>query len=99
MYAIRSYYDKSIGDGKYELLPEVKDLQLNNPDKFKKEYRMGEFIFFGHDRYKALSTDSFPESIKQMQEWGKGKLVPHFILENIDPDQGSLEARSSYNFV
>lgn len=93
-YGIKGETYKSIGDGKYELLPEVKDLQLNNPDKFKKEYRMGEFIFFGHDRYKALSTDSFPESIKQMQEWGKGKLVPHFILENIDPDQGSLEARS-----
>lgn len=93
-YGIEGETYKSIGDGKYELLPEVKDLQLNNPDKFKKEYRMGEFIFFGHDRYKALSTDSFPESIKQMQEWGKGKLVPHFILENIDPDQGSLEARS-----
>ncbi|WMT41172.1 sugar ABC transporter substrate-binding protein [Paenibacillus sp. D2_2] len=93
-YGIEGQTYKSVGDGKYELLPEVKDLQLNNSDKFKKEYRMGEFIFFGHDRYKALSTDSFPESIKQMQEWGKGKLVPHFILENINPDQGTQEARS-----
>ncbi|MNN49040.1 hypothetical protein D3C81_1635440 [compost metagenome] len=55
---------------------------------------MGEFMFFGHDRHKALSADAFPESIKQMQEWGKGKLVPHFILENINPDAGSPEARS-----
>ncbi|MNI25212.1 hypothetical protein D3C73_788530 [compost metagenome] len=29
-----------------------------------------------------------------MQEWGKGKLKPHFILENINPDQGTPEARA-----
>ncbi|CAM2873660.1 sugar ABC transporter substrate-binding protein [Paenibacillus sediminis] len=81
-------------DGKVQFTPEVKDLQQNNADKFKKDYRMGEFMFFGHDRHKALSNDAFPESIKQMQEWGKGKLVPHFILENIDPNQGTPEARA-----
>lgn len=51
-------------------------------------------MFFGHDRHKALSGDAFPDAIKQMQEWGKGKLVPHFILENINPDQGTPETRS-----
>ncbi|WP_419886378.1 sugar ABC transporter substrate-binding protein [Paenibacillus sp. B-A-8] len=80
--------------GKIEFLPEIKDLQLNNADKFKKDYRMGEFMFFGHDRDKALSNDAFAESIKQMQEWGKGKMKPHFILENINPAQGTPEARS-----
>lgn len=80
-------------DGMYELLPEVKEVQLTDNDRFKKEYRLGEFFFFGHDKYKALSEDSFPEAIKQMQEWGKGKLVPHFILENTNPDAGSAEAR------
>ena len=29
-----------------------------------------------------------------MQAWGQGKLVPHFILENTDPDAGTAEARS-----
>ncbi len=81
-------------DGTVEFLPDVKELQLNNPDTFKKDYRMGEFMFFGHDRHKALSGDAFPDAIKQMQEWGKGKLTPHFILENINPDQGTPEARS-----
>lgn len=81
-------------DGKVELMPEVKEMQLNNADQFKKEYRFGEFMFFGHDRHKTLSDDAFPDSIKQMQEWGKGKLVPHFVLENINPDQGTAEARS-----
>lgn len=81
-------------EGKYELTPEAKDLRDNDNDRFKKELRLGEFITFGHDRYKALSDDAYPESIKQMQEWGEGKLVPHFILENTDPDAGSAEARS-----
>lgn len=92
-YGIEGETYKANSDGTVELLPEVKDLQLNNADKFKKDYRMGEFMFFGHDRHKALSKDAFPESIKQMQEWGQGKLKPHFILENINPDQGTAEAR------
>lgn len=81
-------------EGKYEFLPEIKEIQQTNADQFKQEYRIGEFIFFGHDRYKALSDDSFPESVKQLQEWGKGKLYPHFILERIDPDPATAEARS-----
>ncbi len=81
-------------EGKYELLPEVKEMMENDNDRYKKEYRLGEFIFFGHDKYKSLSDDAYPESIKQMQEWGTGKLVPHFVLENTDPDVGSAEARS-----
>lgn len=81
-------------DGKYELTAEAKELRDTDNDRFKKEMRLGEFIPFGHDRYKALSDDAYPESIKQMQEWGQGKLVPHFILENTDPDAGSAEART-----
>lgn len=81
-------------DGKYELTSEMKELRDTDNDRFKQEIRIGEFIPFGHDRYKALSDDAYPDSIKQMQEWGQGKLVPHFILENTDPDAGSEEARS-----
>lgn len=82
------------GEGKYELLPEVKEMSEKENDRYKKEYRLGEFIFFGHDKYKALSDDAYPESIKQLQEWGVGKLYPHFILENTDPDAGTAESRS-----
>ena len=81
-------------DGKYELTPEMKELRDMDNDRFKQEIRIGEFIPFGHDRYKALSDDAYPDFIKQMQEWGQGKLVPHFVLENTDPDAGSEEARS-----
>lgn len=93
-YGIEGETYQTKADGSVELLPAVKDLQLNNADQFKKDYRMGEFMFFGHDRHKALSADAFPEAIKQMQEWGQGKLKPHFILENISPDQGTPEARA-----
>lgn len=81
-------------DKTVSFLPEIKKLQQENADKFKKEYRMGEFMFFGHDRYKAISQDAFADSIKQMIEWGKGKLKPHFILENTAPATGTPEARS-----
>lgn len=80
-------------EGKYVMLPEVLEVQVSDNDRYKKEYRLGEFFFFGHDKYKALSDDAYPESIKQMQEWGLGKLFPHFILENTSPDAGSAEAR------
>lgn len=80
-------------EGKYVMLPEVLEVQASDNDRYKKEYRLGEFFFFGHDKYKALSDDAYPDSIKQMQEWGLGKLVPHFILENTNPDAGSEEAR------
>ncbi|OWA36961.1 sugar ABC transporter substrate-binding protein [Saccharibacillus sp. O16] len=93
-YGIEGETYKKNAEGKIELLPEIKKLQQTDADRYKKDYRMGEFMFFGHDKHKALSDDAFPESIKQMQEWGKGKLVPHFILENINPDQGTPQARS-----
>ncbi|MCM3132673.1 extracellular solute-binding protein [Paenibacillus polysaccharolyticus] len=93
-YGIEGETFKKKDDGTVELLPAVKDMQLHNADQFKKEYRLGEFMFFGHDRHKALSADAFPEAIKQMQAWGKGKLTPHFILENINPNLGTPEARA-----
>ena len=70
-------------------------MQKNDNDRFKKEYRIGEFFFFGHDKYKAYGEEPFPESIKQLNEWGQGKLVPHFIIENTSPDAGTEEARTN----
>ncbi len=93
-YGIEGETYKMTADGKVELLPEIKKLQTDDADRYKKDYRMGEFMFFGHDKHKALSDDAFPESVKQMQAWGEGKLVPHFILENINPDQGTPQARA-----
>ena len=81
-------------DGKVKFLPDVKAMQVGNADQFKKEYRFGEFMFFGHDKHKALSEDAFPASVKQLQQWGNGKLVPHFVIENLSPEQGTAEARS-----
>jgi len=78
--------------GKYELLPEVKELKEKENERFKKEYRLTEFCLFGHDRYLSLGAEAIP-STTQMKEWGKGKLKTQFITENIEPDQGSAEQR------
>lgn len=84
-------------NGKYVLNDDVKALQTSDNDRYKKEIRLGEFCIFGHDRYKALSPDAYPEVIHQFQEWGLGKLKGHFILESTDPDNGSAEARAKDN--
>ncbi|MFC5463954.1 sugar ABC transporter substrate-binding protein [Lederbergia graminis] len=85
-------------DGKAELKPDVVKLQTDNPDEFKKKYRLGEFWFFGHDTFSAKNGVKKPiESIEQIHEWANGKLKPQFLIENIDPDQGTPEARSLTN--
>lgn len=82
-------------DGKFELLPEILEMKENDPDNFKKDIRLSEFFFFGHDRYQAMASDKVATpALVQPRAWGEGKLVPHFILENIEPKQGSAEARA-----
>ncbi len=80
-------------EGKIELLPEIRTLKETDNDRFKKEIRLGEFCLFGHDRYHRLGSESIP-STEQLKEWGRGKLKTQFIIENIEPDQGTAEARS-----
>lgn len=93
-YGIEDITYEQTADGKYKLLPEVQKMKEADPDRYKKEYRLGEFILFGHDRTLALSSEPTSPAIEQMQEWGEGKLYPHFILENTSPDTGTPEARS-----
>ncbi len=80
-------------EGKYELLPEVVTMRDTENDKYKRVYRLGEFCLFGHDRYAAYRADGLP-AMTQIYEWGKDKLTPQFVLENISPEQGTAEARS-----
>ena len=85
-------------DGKATLLPEVAKLQQDNPDEYKTKYRLGEFWFFGHDTFKVQHGEVEPlESTEQIQAWGTPYLKPQFVIENIDPDQGTAEARSLTN--
>ncbi|WP_423188977.1 sugar ABC transporter substrate-binding protein [Alkalibacterium sp. f15] len=82
-------------EGKIELLPEIQELRDNDADSFKQEIRIGEFIFFGHDKYQSLASESNrTPALIQPREWGEGKLKPQFILENTDPEPGSAEART-----
>lgn len=80
-------------EGKYELLPEVVAMRDSENDKYKRVYRLGEFCLFGHDRYAAYRADGMP-AMTQIYAWGKDKLKPQFVLENISPEQGTAEARS-----
>ncbi|MGX7350621.1 hypothetical protein RU97_GL001603 [Enterococcus canis] len=72
----------------------ARKIQQEDPEKWQLEYRMGEFIQFGHDRFKAMNDDSYVDAVKQMQQWGEGKLTSQFLTENIGPDAGSQEARA-----
>ncbi|WP_407920120.1 sugar ABC transporter substrate-binding protein [Enterococcus timonensis] len=93
-YGIEGETYEDAGDGKVQFTEETRNIQLNDPEKFQLEYRIGEFIQFGHDRYKALSDQSYVDAVKQLQEWGDGKLTPEFATENIGPEAASQEARA-----
>jgi putative aldouronate transport system substrate-binding protein len=85
-------------EGKAELIPEIKELATENPDEYKTQYRLGEFWFFGNDGFKLKNGALVvADSISQMVEWADGKVKPQFIIENIDPDQGTAEARNLTN--
>lgn len=85
-------------EGKAVLLPEVQELAKSNPEEYKKKYRLGEFWFFGHDTFAAEhGANPKNEALASIQEWATGKLKPQFVLENIDPEQGTAEARSLTN--
>lgn len=79
---------------KVQWTEEARKIQQENPEKWQLDYRMGEFIQFGHDRFKAMNDDSYVDAVKQMQQWGEGKLTSQFLTENIGPDAGSQEARA-----
>ncbi|MGO4928411.1 sugar ABC transporter substrate-binding protein [Fundicoccus sp. Sow4_F4] len=82
-------------EGNIELLPEVQDVKDNDAERYKVDYRLSEFIFFGHDKYQAMASNSLQTpALVQPREWGEGLLYPHFILENIDPSPGTQEARN-----
>jgi len=81
-------------DGTVSLNPEIEELRETDNDEFRAQYRFGEFMFFGHDRFNALNQTQWVEAVRQPMEWGHGKLVPQFVIENINPEAGTLEARS-----
>ena len=80
-------------DGKVEILPEVLELEKTDPEKYRKAYGLSAFNFFNNDRMNLLKQPE-DSSVTQLQEWGKGKLVPHFVIENIAPEAGTKEARA-----
>lgn len=81
-------------DGTVSWTESANKVRLNDPEAWQKQYRMGEFVLFGHDRYKTLNKDSFVPAIWQMQKWGQQYLKPQYLIENIDPDASTRESRS-----
>ena len=73
---------------------EAAKMQSENPEKWQQEYRVGEFIQFGHDRFKSYNKASYVKAVLQQQEWGKKYLTPQFEIENIAPEPGTQEARA-----
>ena len=97
-YGIQGETYKLNAEGKAEVLPEIKKVSKENPEEYKTKYRLGEFFFFGNDGFKIKNgAEVVGDSIKQMVDWANGKVKPQFIIENIDPDQGSAESRSLTN--
>lgn len=92
-YGVEGKTFKYDDKGKIVMLPEITKLQSENPTEYSKKYRLGEFIFFSHDIVNTYAERP-TTAVTQMQNWGKGKLKPHFIIENIQPDSGTSEARS-----
>lgn len=85
-------------DGKAVLLEEVELLSVENPDLFKEQYRLGEFWFFGHDTFAAeVGLGQTTESTKDIIAWATEYLEPQFLIENIDPEDGSTEAKNLVN--
>ncbi|MGX7132061.1 sugar ABC transporter substrate-binding protein [Enterococcus songbeiensis] len=81
-------------DGKIEYLSEVNELEKTDNDAYNKKYGISRFNYFNNDRANALKAKT-ESSLTQIQKWGEGKLYPHFVIENINPDQGTQEARSN----
>lgn len=90
-------------DGLYILTDEVKEVKENDPEKYKKEYRMTEFYLFGHDRYNTMGES--PAGMKQIYEFGSEKIHDaglsvireQFSMGNISPDSNTSEARNLTN--
>lgn len=81
-------------EGKIDYLPEVAKLEQTDNEAYNKKYGISRFNYFNNDRVNALKVKT-EDALTQMQAWGKGKLVPHFVIENINPDLGTPEARSN----
>ncbi|MGX7048607.1 hypothetical protein RU86_GL001742 [Lactococcus piscium] len=69
-------------------------IQSDDLTKWENDYRIGEFIQFGHDRFKAYNKASYVKAVWQQQAWGQKYLTPQFKMENISPDPGTQEARA-----
>ncbi|KAF1297509.1 sugar ABC transporter substrate-binding protein [Enterococcus sp. JM4C] len=81
-------------EGKIDYLDEVKEMEKTDNEAYNKKYGISRFLYFNNDRVNSLKVKQV-SALTQMQEWGVGKLTPHFVIENTNPDAGTAEARSN----
>ncbi len=93
----------TIQDGKYILTDEVKKIRDEDPEKYRKEYRLSNFYLFGNDRYNAMGE--CPKAMEQIYQFGSDKIHERgldiireqFSLSQINPDSNTVEARNMTN--
>ena len=86
-------------DGYYHLTDEMEKWKKEDLTSFKEETRISEIPFFGHDngnakKYVNPDDIGWVPAVLRFQEWGKGKLVPKFEIDGINPEHGTQEARN-----
>jgi len=93
-------YQKN-ADGTVQLLPTIKTQAASNNDAYNKEWGIGQFYLFGHDKWKAVDpTDSYPAALTTIFDWGKGYLTPEFPQENATVfASGSVQGRDYTNIT
>ncbi|MDR0299264.1 MAG: hypothetical protein LBI13_04180, partial [Streptococcaceae bacterium] len=80
-------------NGKVTINSDVYSLMTSNPSAAQTKYNLGQFILFGHDKYKALAASQiYQPALTTFFDWGKGKLVSEFPWENVQPKANTLDA-------
>jgi len=94
-YGVKGQTYTQSSDGKVTINPTVSALMQSNPTAAAKQYNLGGFILFGHDRYKALDPSAaFAPALTTFFDWGKGYLTSEFPSENVAPAANTVEARN-----
>lgn len=74
-------------DGRAQFLPEVEKMRVEQRQEFDKKYGADWLLWMAMDTaYQSVKYPiPAPPSYNSLREWTKGKVVPRFELENIDP--------------
>lgn len=100
-YGFQGKTYKRDANGTVQLLPAIKKESADNNDQYNKEWGIGQFYLFGHDKWKDVDpTDSYPAALTTVFDWGKGRLTPEFPTETATNfATGSIQGRDYTNIT